>query len=95
MKTISVLAIINTLIWGLLIAMGHSDIESITAQHVVGFPDSGQITYYFYTPIIAVIVVLLAYLLALSGRFKVFSLLVESAALLVLLPYMLAYTGGI
>jgi hypothetical protein len=95
MRFIYILTAINALIWGTLIVMGRSGISSITAQHVKGYPASGQITYYLYIPIIVFLVVLSSFALSLRRRFGCFIIAIQVVAFLIFFPYMLAYTGGI
>jgi hypothetical protein len=88
------LIIINIVVWGLLALNGVSGYQKIVAQHVEGFPNSGQITLYLTIPIIitlfSVIALLFIKKLNIFMTFFFFSIILFSA-----LPYIVISGGGV
>jgi hypothetical protein len=70
MKAISVIVAINTVIWSCLVALGYDLAARVEAQHVFGFPNSGQLAFYRYFPIAVVVLVITVWLIASAGRFR-------------------------
>jgi len=96
MRAANVYAEIVGAIWLGLIWLGWGLIEGVHAQHVPGFPNSSQITYYVCIPI--AVVTGLALVAIISNRLirtPVLLNLVSTGVLIFLFPYMLPYSGGV
>ena len=89
------LLLISASLWGGLALMGWDGIRSIADQQVAGYPNAGQIRYYLLMPLAAF--ALSAALLGLTWLRRYDGALAAVGALLILLilPYLLPYTGGV
>jgi len=84
----------TSLLWGFLTYMGYSGISGVVRQHVPGYPNAGQWHYYVYFPLIMLILSVGSLLLA---RLMPVALFVTMwlLQLFVVLPFLLAYGGGV
>jgi hypothetical protein len=84
----------TALIWGFLAFLGYKVISGIVQQHAPGYPDASQWRYYIYFPLI--MLGISVGLLILGKRTPV-ALFVTmwSLQLVIVLPFILAYTGGV
>jgi hypothetical protein len=79
----------------LLALLGLSLLQGVAAQHVPGYPNTGQLRYYLYVPV-GISLALLA-ISFISLRFRVGGALaiIPALAILAVLPFMMVYSGGI
>ena len=89
------LTVVNILVWGGFTLLGIDLTNGVTAQHIAGYPNSGQIAYYIRFPLAMAACATAAYLLARFTRFKGCALSIQILVLLVFFPFFLAYTGGV
>jgi len=96
MRGANITAAIAAMLWLLMLLGGHAGVGSVVGQHVLGYPNRGQIDYYIMVPC--------AVLLALGftcwvcnalRRWPQFLVLAALASLLALCPYLLFYGGGV
>ena len=90
-----VLVAVNVLLWGCLALLGNSLIAGVADQHVLGYPNNGQVSYYIWTPVAVMATALATYILSLLRRATWLFLTIEVLSLLFFFPYILPYTGGI
>ncbi len=96
MRLANVFAALMALVWAYLLYAGVDGVRGIAAQHVTGYPNESQILFYIAAPAAAVIC-----LLALVGffNFKKRSAstlgLAGVVALILLLPFLFLYGGGV
>lgn len=83
-------------LWALLLWIGIDLINGVSAQHIAGYPSSGQIYYYIWTPfLICLALLLFALLLNRVKRVPGLLVAITLCACIFLFPYLLAYTGGV
>lgn len=83
-------------VWLALLWLGIDLTRGVSAQHVPGYPNSGQIFYYVGVPLsIAVGLLIVGVILNKVRRSPALLSTASGGALLFLVPYMLGYTGGI
>jgi hypothetical protein len=83
---------LNLLIWGGLVWLG---LELIRTQHLRGYANAGQFQHYVTIPSIMVFVSILPPLVLWRTRWSGIGTGWAIITLLLLLPYMLAYSGGV
>ncbi len=100
MIALCVLGRLNLIVWGGLTLLGLDGMQSVREQHIPGYPASGQIAYYVLAPALLTTAAIVIPLLGRSfkdptgdirGMGKFFLLM----SLLLLLPYLLLYSGGV
>ena len=91
----AVFASISLLLWGGFTWMGFDGIEGIERQGVPGYPNAGQINYYFRFPLSLAVIALVLYALARLTRFGGLALTLQILLLLTWLPWIFFYTGGV
>ncbi|KQS57512.1 hypothetical protein ASG17_01995 [Brevundimonas sp. Leaf363] len=96
MRLANILALVSATIWFGLFLVGHNLIGSLADQHITGFPNSGQVQMYVWWPAAVGLVVFAT--VCLCNGLKRWRWLLKSVAALSLLmlgPFLLAYSGGI
>jgi hypothetical protein len=96
MRAGNILTFIAVLLWGGLALLGHELSKGVYAQRVLGYPSLGQFDWYVVFPFIMLTALLLSAWLC--NTFRRWSWLLRLAgilALVVLIPYLFAYTGGV
>ena len=95
MKKTAIVAIVGAVLWGSLALLGLDLLKGVSAQNAPGYPNAGQLRYYLYFPLVMLSTSLLFALLSmryrLGGAFGCAPLLI----ILMIAPFMLAYTGGV
>jgi hypothetical protein len=89
-----VAASFTSVLWGLLTYMGYRVVSSVSEQHAPGYPNPSQWRYYLYFPLTMLV---LSIALLLWGRrmpVAVFGT-IWFLHLVIVLPFLFAYTGGI
>ena len=89
------LTVVNTLLWCGFTWLGFDLSDGVVAQHVAGYPNAGQIAYYIQFPIAMAACAVAAFLFARFNRFRGTALMIEILVLLVVLPFIFGYTGGV
>ncbi len=84
----------TSLLWGFLTYMGYEVISGVVRQHAPGYPNAGQWRYYVYFPLIMLIVSVGSLLLAKRMPVALF-VTIWVLQLFVVLPFLLAYGGGV
>jgi hypothetical protein len=84
----------NVLIWCGFTWLGRGLINGVTGQNVTGYPNTGQLIYYLRFPLVMAACTIGAYAVSRFTRYKRMALAVQFVALLVFLPFLLGYTGG-
>ncbi len=87
-------ASITSVLWAFLTYMGYKVISGIVQQHAPGYPDASQWRYYLYFPLIMLIISLGSLLLAKKTPIALFAS-IWLLQVLVVLPFLLAYGGGV
>jgi len=87
--------VLNFLVWGGLVLLGIDMLRGVSDQHVPGYPNSGQISYYVRAPVVMVVFTLGTYVFSLMRRPSRLPLAIEVLALLLFFPYVVRYSGGI
>ena len=90
-----ILAAANGLIWGGLSWNGWGLIRNIESQHLRGYPKSGQILSYIIVPLVMLSVALVPTAFLSQSRWAVLGNVWSALALILLLPYLFLYFGGI
>lgn len=92
MKTMRALAGVNTLVWCGLLVLG----AVVLYEQPIGYaPNPGQIAYYLGAPILMACAVAVTYFFSRSARSLDILLAIQGVALLLVVPYILGYTGGV
>lgn len=92
----NILTIVAAVPWIALTLLGRIMISGVEAQGLPGYPNSGQIGYYFLFPLAVVALVLITGFTGNVGLRAVKTQQVMAiAALLTVLSYMFFYTGGV
>jgi hypothetical protein len=95
MKKTAVVAIISAVLWLSLALLGWNLLQGVNAQNAPGYPNNDQFRYYLYFPLAlfgtSLLLVLLSTRYRLGGAFGCAPLFL----ILMIAPYMLAYTGGV
>ena len=92
MRASQIVAGVAVILWGYFALMGFDAMADIAAQRAPGFPNSGQRTYYLYTPLAMAVVSL--FLFVATWRLKRPIGCLAGLLLAALPPYLLFYTGG-
>lgn len=95
MKTATyTLMALNAITWACLSWSGLDGMRAVRAQHVPGYPSHGQLEFYVVVPLVVLAVSITVPLLLSRTRWARVGVWVESAILLLLLPFGFFYTGG-
>jgi len=89
-----VLSAVNVLLWGLLIWLGVEGIKGVESQHVAGYPNDGQLSYYVRFPILMAAVAVALFAFGRFTRFRRTALGLQILVTVTLPFYLFAYTGG-
>lgn len=89
-----ILMAINLIVWGYFVWSGLDGMRSIEAQHAPGYPNSGQFDYYVVFPVIMVALTLAVPILLNRTRWYLAGQVSLIITLVLLLPFLFAYTGG-
>ena len=84
----------NILIWCGFTWLGVGLTKGVTDQNVPGYPNTGQLIYYIRFPLVMAACTIGAYAVSRFTGYKRTALAVQLVALLILLPFLLGYTGG-
>ena len=96
MKTANIMASLAIALWFLLSLLGLSGLSGVAAQHVPGYPNMGQIKLYVAWPMCVKITVLLcAWFCNMFRGWPWLLIMMSSASLLAILPYMAVWGGGV
>jgi hypothetical protein len=96
MTAANVLASLALLFWALMSLAGVSAYRSIVGQHVPGYPNSGQINLYVTVPIVTLVVLLTAVVIANRlGRGAIPLAVLSGASLFVVPMYLAVWSGGV
>jgi hypothetical protein len=90
-----VLSAVSILVWAGMTWLGAHLIRGVVAQHVTGYPDPVQITYYIRVPAIMLGCAIVAGLAALCTTYTRTARTVQVLLLIALFPFLLPYTGGV
>jgi len=89
------LMVLNGFVWGGLSWMGWDGIKSIEAQHVLGYPNTGQIGYYLALPLVMLTASLVPGALLGQTRWYAAANAWCTLTLIAIFPYLLPYGGGV
>jgi hypothetical protein len=96
MRASNVFAGVVILIWIAWLWVGLELTRGVVAQHVTGYPDQGQISFYVGVPAALIVILFLACaIFNFLKRSSVGLALVSALALIVVLPFTLFYGGGV
>jgi hypothetical protein len=96
MRAANIFALVISALWGGMFWVGMDLLKGVAAQHVAGYPASGQFEFLVGVPFAIVGTIAATTLLANAlQRFWIVSTLVSASALAALLPYLLVYGGGV
>lgn len=90
-----VLMALNAFVWGGLSWAGWDGVRSIEAQHVAGYPNSGQIGYYLAAPLVMLTVSLVPGALFGQTKRSAGANLWCGLTLIAVIPYLFPYGGGV
>jgi hypothetical protein len=90
-----ILPALNGLAWGGLSWLGWGVMQGVFAQHVAGYPNAGQIFSYVVIPLMMVSVALVPAAFLSQTRWSFWGNVWSALALVLLLPYLFTYTGGV
>ncbi len=90
-----VLMALNGLVWGGLSWMGWDTISYRASQHVAAHPNASQIGYYLAVPLVMLTLSLLPAALLGQTKWSAVANLWSALTLMAVVPYFLAYGGGI
>jgi len=90
-----ILPVLNGVAWGGLSRLGWVVVEGVFAQHVAGYPNAGQISFYIVIPLVMVSVAMVPAVLLSQTRWAFWGNVWSAFTLVLLLPYLFFYTGGI
>jgi len=92
---VPVVAALNVLAWGALSYVGHDVIRGVIEQHAVGYPNAAQIGYYQTFPLVMLVTALALPLVARWKPARPYIIGLQVLSLIVLVPFMHSYTGGV
>ena len=96
MRTANVLTAIAAFCWLGFASLGRGGILGIVGQGAEGYPNAAQIDYYFTTPVVVSVVLLLtAWICNAARRWAGLLSGLSGLSLLALIPYLLPYSGGV
>ena len=88
-------AAVNALLWFGFAWLGWGLLRGVEARHVPGYPNRAQFIYYLAFPMAMAGCALALYAVARFTRFRAPALLIQGFVFFFLLPFLLAYTGGV
>ena|SRR5665213_177295 len=96
MRAANIVTGVAVLLWIGMFVAGRSLIEGVVAQHVLGYPNLGQIEYYFVFPaFVAMALLLCAWAFNILRRWPWVLALISAGSLLALLPFLFVYSSGV
>jgi hypothetical protein len=96
MRGANALAGIAISLWLALAFIGRGLIYGVIEQHVLGYPNRGQIEYYLTIPVaVAIALLICAWLCNAIRRLPWLLAVVSALSMLALGPYLLPYSGGV
>lgn len=96
MRAANILTGIAVIVWFGLFLTGRGLIERVASQHVVGYPNFGQVeTYVLWPAFVTMALLAVAWLCNGLRRWRWPLALAACASLLGLAPFLLVYSGGI
>ena len=96
MRVANIIAGVAIMLWFGLALLGRHGLNGVVAQHAPGYPNMGQINLYIVWPLFVVAALLAcAWLSNAFGKWPFALGLLSGASLLVILPYLAVWGGGV
>jgi hypothetical protein len=96
MMIANALAILVAAIWAGLLWIGVDLTRGVAARHIIGYPNSGQISYYIGAPLAALAALFLAIIFFNSVKRSASLLAIFAVGVFLLLfPFLFLYGGGV
>ena len=96
MRAANVIAGVATAVWFILALDGRSGVRSVVTQHVLGYPNSGQIDLYLVWPFLVLAILLICAWVCNAFRRWSWALgSLSTFALVAVLPYCAIARGGV
>jgi hypothetical protein len=96
MRIANIVASLAVGLWLGFILVGRGLIEGVITQHIVGYPNIGQLeTYILWPTLVTIVVLITAWLCNGLRRWPWLLTSVASASLILLIPYLFVYSGGV
>jgi hypothetical protein len=90
-----ILVAFNVLLWGGMSLLGVSLLQGVAAQHALGYPNAGQVSYYLAFPFVLLVASMARPIWLLRGGKKNLGIGALIGTLAVLPVYLFSYTGGV